>query len=169
MRFIKAKTATNVADLTRRVFEIKGRNVAERTKQAQAALLQANPHLRDAKKVPAGTLVFVPELPGVTPLAPPAALSVSPDVVAHLKQAVAGAKAVLERAAAAEAETSTTTLELVKSLGQMGAVKQAPDLQSRLPEIAKLAKTRATEAATLAAAQAQALSSLAADLDNLAP
>ncbi|HUJ42102.1 MAG TPA: hypothetical protein VLW52_00720 [Opitutaceae bacterium] len=169
MRFITAKSETSVADLTRRAFEFKGRNAAERTRHAQAALLHANPHLRDLKKVPAGTLVMVPDLPGASPLAPRAALSLSPDVVAHLKQALAGAQAVLERAAAAEAEASATTLELVKSLGQMGLVKQAPDVQSRLPEIAKRAKARATTAAASTAAQIEALAALATELDQLSP
>ena len=168
MRFITAKSATNVADLTRRAFEIKGRKVTERTKQAQAALLQANPHLRDMKKVPAGTLVMVPDLPGVSPVAPPAA-PIGPDVVAHLKQAVAGARAVLARAAAAEEQETVTTLDLAKSLAQMSLAKQAPDLQSRLPEIARLTKTRATEAAALNAAQSQALAALDAELDQLSP
>lgn len=169
MRFVTAKTESTLANLTRHVFEIQGRNVAERAKQAQAALLQANPHLRDLKKVPAGTLVLLPDLPGTSPFAPQAAASVSPEVVAHLKQAVAGAKAVLARAAASEAEDAATTLELAKSMGQMNLVKQAPALQTRLPEIAKLTKSRATEAAALNAAQVQALAALAAELDQLSP
>ncbi len=169
MRFVTAKTESTLADLTRRVFEIQGRNAGERTKQAQAALLRANPHLRDLKKVPAGTLVLLPDLPGTSPFAPQAAAPVSSEVVAHLKQALAGAKAVLARAAASEAQDAATTLELAKSMGQMNVLKQAPGLQSRLPEIAKLTKSRATEAASLNAAQTQALIDLETELDQLIP
>jgi len=169
MRFITAAHDTNVADLTRRAFDFKGRNAAERTKHAQAALLQANPHLRDVKKVPAGTLVLVPDLPGAAAAGPPTALALSPDMVAHLKRAVAGAKAVLERAAAAETEAAATTQELAKSLGQMNLGKQMPALQVRLPDLAKLAKARAAESASSTAVQVEALTTLAAELDQMNP
>lgn len=164
MRIITAKSETNVADLVRHAYAIHGRKSAELTRQAHAALVAANPHLHEQTKVPAGTLVVVPDVPGVGPYAPEAPAAAVPEVVAQLKRALVEAKAVLERAAVSEAAETQATLDLAKQIGHLSVLKQAMDLRNRLPELVKRAKSTASDAAALRAAQEQALAELEAEL-----
>jgi hypothetical protein len=131
MKFITTKSETSLADLTHHVFDIKGSKSAA-AKEAQAILREANPHLADLTKLPAGTLVIVPDVPGVNASASQS-LTVSQEDVAQLKQALVDAKAVLEQSVTSETREIETSVSLVKSRELINLVKQAPELQQRLP------------------------------------
>ncbi len=167
MRFITAKSETNLADLTRRVFDIKGAKASEVAKRAEAAIRQANPHLHDLTNVPAGTLIVVPDLPGADPAAPQAAPLLSPEVATQLKHALAGARAVLERSAASVTQEAQNTAALVKSREVKALAKEAPLLERRLPQIAEQIKAQARQAATDKTAQEQDLAQLEKELASL--
>ena len=64
MKFITTKTETSLADLTGQVFAFKGARSTINPKRAQAALRKANPQLGKLTKLPAGTLMLVPDVPG---------------------------------------------------------------------------------------------------------
>ena len=59
MRFVVFKGEKSVADLADRLFVTSGK--AKASKQTLAALLQANPQLNNIDKVPAGSLIAVPD------------------------------------------------------------------------------------------------------------
>src|ERR1039458_10478925 len=80
MHFITTKTQTTLTALTHQVFDIRGAKSAAAAKQAQAALRAANPHWSEVAKLPAGTLVVVPDVPGLSLSVSPLAAVVSPAV-----------------------------------------------------------------------------------------
>ncbi len=167
MRYVTAQSKTTLSDLTRRLFEIQGPQAAERAKQAEAALEQANPHLRDLTQVPAGTLILVPDVPGVSSTAPQAAPLISPQLATLLTQALAEAKAVLEQSLASQTQEVENTVALTKKRELKEAVKQAVDLNKRLAQITNQAKARIKEVQTIKKAQIQGLAQLRQDLDEL--
>src|SRR5215216_3589445 len=99
MKFVTIKSETSLADLSREVFEIKGAKAAATSKNAQAALREANPHLADLKKVPAGTLVIVPDVPGTKEAPAQSVGDVSVEMISRLRSALAAAKRVIEKSA----------------------------------------------------------------------
>ena len=167
MKFITTKTETSLSDLTRQVFDLQGAKTDAATKQAQAALRKANPHLGDRASLPAGTLVLVPDVPGVSAAPLQSLTGVGPEVAAQLKQALAGAKAVLTRSVASETQDAEASVSLVKSRELIKFVKQAPELQQRLPRIADQAKLQVKQIEAAKAAQLEGLAQLAKDLGSL--
>jgi hypothetical protein len=61
MRFTTFKGEKTVNELATRLFRIQGRGSQAATKQATDALLAANPQLKDLSKLPAGSLIAVPD------------------------------------------------------------------------------------------------------------
>lgn len=167
MRYVIAKSETSLSDLTRRLFDVQGPKVAERAKQAEAALRQANPHLRDLTRVLAGTLILVPDVPGVSLTAPQPAPLVSPELATQLNEALAQAKAVLEQSVASQTQKAENTATLVKKRELKEAAKQAAGLGERLAQIADRAKARIKEIQTIKTAQTKGLAQLQQDLDEL--
>src|SRR5262249_12122399 len=155
------------ADLTRQAFDLKGSKSANKLKQAQEALRQANPQLGNLTRLPAGTLVIVPDVPGVHTAPLPSLTGPGADVIAQLELVLAGAKNVLQRAAASQAQESDTSLSLVKNRALVKVVKQTPDLQSRLSEIADAAKAQTKKMADDEAAYSKGLAQLKKDLSSL--
>jgi hypothetical protein len=149
------------------VFAVKGAKPAIDPKRAEAALREANPQLGNLTKLPAGTLVIVPDVPGVQTAQLPSLPPASPQVMAQLQQVLAAAKNVLERAAASQAQDAKTSLSLAKNRAFVNASKQAPALQSRLREIADAIKAQTKQAAANNAAQLQGLKQLEKDLASL--
>src|SRR5436189_5995906 len=61
MRFVVFKGEKSVTDLANRLFRIPGGSGQPAIKQAAAALLKANPQLKDISKVPIGSLIAIPD------------------------------------------------------------------------------------------------------------
>jgi len=169
MKFVTIKTETNLADLTRDVFEIKGAKAASAAKNAQAALREANPHIADLKKVASGTLVVVPDVPGIKAAPTQSLGDVSVEMIRQLKNALTAAKSVIEKSAAAQVEDADASASLARNRDLMALAKQSPDLMQRLSQIAERAKTLAKEVADDKNTQMQGLSQLEKDLASLAP
>jgi hypothetical protein len=167
MKFITTKTETSLADLARQVFDAKSSKAATDLKQAQAALREANPQLGNAAKLPAGTLVIVPEVPG-TRTAPAQSLTgVNADTVTRLRTALAGAKAVLDGSAVSRTQEAETTMSLAKNRTLISLVKQLPDLQSRLSQIAAESKIQIKQMDSEKTSQLEALRQLESDLGKM--
>src|ERR1700745_1041261 len=169
MKFVTIKTETNLADLTRDVFEIKGAKAASAAKNAQAALREANPHIADLKKVPSGTLVVVPDVPGIKAAPTQSLGDVNVEMIRQLKNALAAAKSVIEKSTTAQVEDAEASASLARNRDLIALGKQSPDLRQRLSQIAERAKTLAKEVADDKNAQMQALGQLEKDLAGLAP
>lgn len=167
MRFVTYQREPTLSELAQRAFEIKGPKAKTLTAQAEAEILRANPHLRDLHKVAEGTLVLVPDVPGLKPGEIQRVPGLGSELVAHLNQALADAGAALERSAESEAKNAENTLTLIKSREMKEAIKQTPDLKDRLGKVADAAKARAQEAETTKKAGLAALAQLKKDLGNL--
>jgi hypothetical protein len=168
MKFVTIKSETNLADLTRDVFEIKGAKAASAAKNAQAALREANPQIADLKKVPSGTLIVVPDVPGIKAAPAQSLGDVNVEIIRQLKSALTAAKGVIEKSAAAQVADAEASASLARNRDLMTLAKQSPDLKQRLSQIAERAKTFAKEVADDKNAQIQALSQLEKDLAGLA-
>lgn len=169
MKFVTIKSETSLADLSREVFEIKGAKAAAAAKRAQAALREANPHLVDVKKVPAGTLVIVPDVPGTKEAPAQSVGDVSAEMISRLRSALAAAKKVIEESAESQLQDAEATLALAKDpeLGRLA--KQMPELKEHMARVIEQAKKQSSEVAEDKKAQIQGLAQLEKDLASLSP
>lgn len=169
MKFVTTKTETSLSDLARNVFDIHGSKATALNKQAQAALRQANPHLSERAKLPAGTLVVVPDVPGMDAARSQSLTDVSAELMAQLKQTLAAAKAVLEQSVENQKQAAEASAALVKSREMAALARQTPELQQRLAKIAEQAKARVKEIEAVKTVQLQGLAQLGKDLGKLTP
>lgn len=169
MKFVTIKNKTSLAELTRDVFEIKGTKGATAAKRAHAALREANPHIADLKELPSGTLVVVPDLPGVKAGSVQSPGQVSPELIKYLKRVLAGAKAVVEKSAAAQSEDAEASLSLAKDRELAALARTTPELKERLSQIVERAKSQSKQIAEDKKAQIQGLTQLEKDLASLSP
>lgn len=169
MKFVTIKSETNLADLSREVFEIKGAKAAAAAKRAQAALREANPHLADVKKVPAGTLVIIPDVPGTKEAPTQSVGDVSAEMISRLRSALAAAKKVIEESADSQLQDAEATLSLAKDRELSRLAKQTPELKERMVRVIEEAKKQSSEVAEDKKAQIQGLAQLEKDLASLSP
>lgn len=130
-------------------------------------LREANPHLGDHTKLPAGTWVMVPDAPGVNAAASQSLTGVSPAVVAQLKQALADAEAVAERPVTSRTREIETSVSLLKSRDLIALAKQVPEPQPILPQIAEQAKVQLKQIEATNTEQLQGLAQLEKDLGSV--
>jgi len=169
MKFVTIKSETSLADLSREVFEIKGAKAAATAKRAQAALREANPHLADVKKVPAGTLVIVPDVPGTKEAPAQSVGDVSAEMINRLRSALAAAKKMIEGSADSQLQDAEATLSLAKDRELSRLASQTPELKDRLSQIVEHAKKQSSQVAEDKKVQIQALAQLEKDLANFSP
>jgi phage tail protein X len=162
MQFITTKIQTTLMTLTHEVFDIHGAKSAA-AKLAQAVLREANPHLADLTKIPAGTLVIVPDAPGTKPAVGQSLTGVSPAVVAQLKQALTDAGKVVKESVASETEEAQTSLTLVKDLKRF----DIRELRNRQAQIAEQANLQLEQIKAAGAKQLRGLAQLQKDLGSL--
>jgi hypothetical protein len=167
MKFVTIKAETSLADLSREVFEIKGAKAAAVSKSAQAALRKTNPHIADLKKVSAGTVVIVPDVPGIKAAPAQSLGDVSTEIITHLKGVLAQAKAVIEESAAAQLQDAEASAAVAKNRELVALAKQTPELKQRLSHIAEQAKIQAKQVTDDKKAQMEALGRLEESLASL--
>jgi hypothetical protein len=169
MNIFVTKKTTSPKDLTQEVFEIKGPKGAAASKNAQAALREANPHIAHLTKLPAGTLVIVPDVPGIKAAPAQSLGEVSAEMIRHLKRALAGAKALIEKSTAAQLQNAEASASLAKNRELVALAKQTPELKQRLSQIADQAKVEAKQVGDDKKAKIQVLGQLEKDLASLSP
>ena len=87
MRIFITEKETDLETLPVKLFEIKGGKAAAASKTAHAALRKANQSVANLKKLPAGTLVIVPDLAGTTTTASTQSVGkVSTEMIEDLKK-----------------------------------------------------------------------------------
>jgi len=167
MKYIALENDTNMADLMSQVYALNAAGAAPQASQAQAALRQANPQLANLATLPAGTLVVVPDVPGVNAVPLASLPGVSTDLIAQLQQALASAGAVINKAVASQTQSAQTSLSLVKNRAVINLVKPLPDLQSRLAQIANQTKIQIQQMNSDKTTQLQGLAQLVKDISSL--
>lgn len=168
MRFATLKGERDLSDLVGRLFVTRGRRARAVADEAEAALLRANPQLRDLASLPAGATIIVPQVADTkhTDEAWPAE-GPAGEIVEEARRAVAGLRTILETSATHQREEARDALRLLKSRELKGLVKGIPGLRGRLPEATEAAKRRLQEADALDAFLTQALAQLDEDLEEL--
>ena len=151
--------------LVKRLFRIEGPQAKALAQEAEAALLRANPPLRDLKKVPKGTVIMVPEIKGAKPSTEiQQAESWADKLLEDVRQAVAGLGPALEESAAREKQEANQTLELLKSSEMKRLAKSSPEWQKRFKKIADAAKARIKKAQAGQESQAKLVAQIEKDL-----
>lgn len=167
MKFAISKGETNVAELTTRLFDIKGQGAAETTKRTEAALLAANPHLSDLAKLPAGTLIVIPDLPGAPVVRAPQTAGISPELDDQLKVAVKASSELIGRSAGFREAAVNATLEALKDRDLKEFAAQSPEIKAQLDKIAEVSKANLKESKAAAAAEKEAIAQLEQALSKL--
>jgi hypothetical protein len=140
MRFAVSKGETNVAELTTRLFDIKGQGAAETAKRTEAALLAANPHLTHLTRVPPGTLIMIPDLPDSPAVRAPQTAGIRPELDDHLKIAVKESTDVIGRSAGVGEAAVTATLDALKDRELKDFAAQSPELKGQLERLPRSPK-----------------------------
>jgi len=169
MQIVTLDKDAKVSAVVTRSYKIEGPGSVAARKRAEAALLQANPHIAGLETVPKGTVVVVPEVPGLARAreagpADEAAMS----LVAELRRglddlaetAIGAAKRDLE--AAAETQKHLKSRELKTLVG-----RQAPQASDLLGEIDAGLKDQMREGEALLKSLDQARGQLANELEEL--
>jgi phage tail protein X len=168
MRFATLKGERDLSALVGRLFAVRGRRATTVSDEAEAALLRANPQLRDFASVPAGATIIVPDVAGTkhTEEAWPPEVAAA-EIVEEVREALAGFGAMLDTSATRRADEARETLRLLKSRELKGVVAKVPGLKGRLPKATDETKLRLEEADSLNALQKEVLGQLAKDLQEL--
>lgn len=167
MKFAVSKGETSAADLTTRIFEIKGQGAAETARRTTDALLAANPHLKDLSKVPPGTIIVIPDLPDNPSVRAPQTAGVGAELEDHLKLAVKESSAVIGRSAVNSEAAVNATLEALKNRELRDFAAQTPELTEQLDKIGEAAKASLKDAKAAAAVEKEALAQLEEALKKL--
>ena len=167
MKFAVSKGETELSELAARLFDIKGRGAAATAKSAEAALLKANPHISDLTKVPAGTLIVIPDLPDSPPVRAPQTVSIGADLQTHLKFALDELSDMIGRSGVSEEQDVAATNEALKSRELKDFVSQSPELKAHLEKITDAVKTKLKDAKAAAAVEKDALAQLQEALAKL--
>jgi hypothetical protein len=159
MRFVLFKGEKSVTDLTKRLFSIEGRGAQAVTKQAAAALLKANPQLKDLNTVPVGSLIAIPDTaPPLNPdeqvIAPGLANSFAAERVQSAVDLLHQRLSEIETMAAEKVKSGMDRLQTPEmKAGLKTAAVQNPNLAERLPNLDSVAKDTKKVLKDLQAAQ----------------
>src|SRR5260370_40693315 len=116
MKCTTTREERKVSDLAKRLFDIKGPGSKETAKKAEAALLDANPHLKDLSNVAEGTPIVIPAVAPIKteeithPLHTGASL-----VASQLRVAIAIARSSFDSSLAEETGRINSMTEALKS------------------------------------------------------
>lgn len=166
MRIASTEGERKLSDLAGRVFQLKGARAAERAKEAEAALLEANPHLRNLSKLPAGTLLIVPEVAGVKASGEaPAVGQAARDLTGALKASLDGVEAVLEKAAVRQTESAAGQIKILRSREVKALAETDADVRKRVEAATRAAEEERAGAKELRKVQTDALTQLREDLE----
>ena len=167
MRFASFEGQPSVSELVDRIFDVPSQRASPLRKAAEQALRDANPQLANLRKVPAGTPILVPEVPGV-PVIGEDRPSATPwdDLLKDLTKTLATTRDAVESSLRREEEAYERTTALLASREVRAASRQDAELQAQIEEIAAAAKTRLEESKTRVEEQIQGFAALTEDLEE---
>jgi hypothetical protein len=168
MRLATYQGESDLKTLVKRLFRSRGPEPEAFEKEAEAALLRANPQLRDLKELPKGVAIMVPEVRGIKPTAEVRMPGDWADkLLAEVRQAVAGLGPALKESAARQEEAANQTLELLKSKEMKELAKSSPAWQERFRKIADAARARIKKAQAEKESQEKLVAQMEKDLDEV--
>lgn len=166
MQFVTVRKGGSLNDLVGQIFHVKEAG-GEARKQAEAALLQANPNLKDVQQIPEGTLILVPELSGMETAATAApSQALHTDAFATLSSIIATLRQSLTAATEADIARAEATQALIKSK-QFTRVVESTEAKSALAEVDKNSQSRIKASKALVQTIADTLTQAGKDLGDL--
>jgi hypothetical protein len=167
LRFIKLDDVAKAEDLAGLAYQLKSNTAGATVTAASEALFLANPALRDAKKIPAGTLVLVPDIGRVptTKDAEPVEIPLGKGALLTDKQVASLAADTAAAAKAAKQAVADTTAAL--RIAKKFIPDLAPGVEALLDKIAEQASRRAESAAKLEKVQRKVFERMAEDMKRL--
>lgn len=160
----------SLAALAARVYDLGETPTPAATRVATAALVAANPFLKQAAHVPTGTVIDVPPLPNMQPAAG-AAGTEQATAAALAADRVRAAAALAQRQLLADVESEIGSAEATVKLGRSAELKQlrsaTPGLADALPRTIAVAQDRVTAAKEVGSRQKAVFEQIALDLTEL--
>jgi hypothetical protein len=164
MRFTTLKKGEDLRQLVRRLYPSRSRNML---REAEQALLRANPHLADLKDAPQGVPIIVPDVAGTEPVG--TGLDERNLVVLLLQQAreqLGDLRPALAGRLQRQEEEAKATLTRARTPQLRRLAEREPELKKRLLAIASNAQAELQRVEALRALQEEATAELERDLDN---
>jgi hypothetical protein len=164
MRFTTLKKGEDLHQLVRRLYRSRSRDTL---REAEQALLRANPHLMDLKTTPQGTPIIVPDVAGAEPVG--SGLNETDLVASLLQQAreqLGDLRPALTGRIQRQEEEAKATLTRVDTPELRKLAEREPELKERLLAIASNAQTQLRRAEVLRALHEEATAELERDFDN---
>jgi hypothetical protein len=168
LRFIKLTEVIKAEELTGVAYQLKANTAGSAVTAASEVLLLANPGLRDLKRIPAGTLVLVPDAGGRVPPAresAPVEIPLDQGALLNDKQIASLAADTAEAAKAAKQRATDTTAVL--RLARKLIPEVAPGVETLFDKIAEQAERDADAAQKLAKSMRKVFERMAEDMKLL--
>jgi phage tail protein X len=167
LRFIKLDDVAKAEDLAGIAYQLKASTTGATLTAASEALFLANPLLRDAKKIPKGTLVLVPDIGKV-----PTAKDAEPVEIPLGKGALLTDKQIASLAADTAAAAKAAKQASIDTKDALRVAKKfipdlAPGVESLLDKIAEQADRRAESAQKLEKSLRKTYARMAEDMQRL--
>ena len=168
MRIATFQGETELSKLVSRFYVIRGTGAKARAKEAEAALLRANPHLENLDGVQKGAVLIVPQVTDAewTDASRLGGIF-SDEALAELHRLTQAAKDLLQHAHEQQADALHRTLELLKAPQFKALAKQEPDVSQTLTAVNEESKLALKENQASQTAHKQAMLQLRKDLDRL--
>jgi hypothetical protein len=133
MKITNYQGEKSLTELATRLYKIRGARAEARMREAEAALLRANPHLHDLSSLPEGAVILVPELRGVkTAELGLAAANLPGEIVQTARQVLSALQGATGSSLTLQETEADRTLELLKSRGLRAAAARDPAVKARL-------------------------------------
>jgi hypothetical protein len=170
MRIARLSAERNLSELVGDLYEIGGPDAARLSREAEAALLAANPQLRELGTRSAPGVIVVPDVPGTRPRAgrdvEPMAMP-GRELVDGVRDALVELSKRLESAGRRAAEEGQETAERLQSREVKALADRVPAIRDALPAIGEATKARLAELEALKAFGDRAVPELLHDLEQL--
>lgn len=164
---IAAYEGEGMRDLVSRLFNITGARAEARTREAEGALREANPHLRDLRRVPNGTPLIVPDVTGLRPSKESAPVGADlRGLVETVRESVGSVGDDLDEAARDQVDAMNRDLALLRSNEVKDLAASDRSVARTVRELTQASERRRDEAKEMRTAQAKALEQLGSDLEE---
>lgn len=166
MRFAVTRGERGLSALSRRLFKGPGATLSRNlAREASQALVRANPILADLRKVPAGTVIVVPDVPGVTHTDETSTvLSTATSLLSQGLERLAEFREVLDARQDSVLKEAQATLTLLRSSKFRAIARKNRVVKERVPTIKAAAAARLKRAESFKRVGQEGLTQLETDL-----
>jgi hypothetical protein len=166
MRIAMYEGEEKLSELARRLFRLKGVGASGRARRAEAALIEANPNLRNLDEVHDGTLLVVPDTADLELSEEIAPGGAARDTARIVEASLEGVAESLDVSASSLAESATNQLKLLRSSRVTDLAKKDRRVRKRVDAALEAAEADRSRAKEMKTEQTAALKELRADLKD---